>query len=191
MSSGTNLGDASAGPFSGASGKRLNLTADVQLTAQAGVHTLTVTDAGSGAGTVQSSPAGIEACSSSCSLAFDDGTAVTLTASPDSYSTFAGWSGGGCSGTGTCQVTIGAETAVTATFNTTAAPGNGGYTYGSGYESGYGTPGAENAGGSPTPGGEMQEVESASQKRAQGPLREEDEARRQARRQRDASARRS
>jgi len=150
MSGSSPLADSSSGTFSSATGKRLNLTATVQLTPAAGVHTLTVTNAGSGSGTVQSSPAGIEACTSSCSQGFSDGTHVTLTATPGAYSSFAGWSGGGCSGTGTCQVTIGADTNVTATFNTAG----GASTYGSGYENGYGsgyvTPGGENAGGSPS-----------------------------------------
>ena len=37
---------------------------------------------------------------------FDTNAQVTLTATPASGSTFAGWSGGGCSGTGTCTVTL-------------------------------------------------------------------------------------
>ena len=79
--------------------------------------TLTVARAGSGSGTVTSSPAGID-CGSTCSAAFEQGTVVTLTASPAAGSTFAGWSGGGCSGTGACQVTISAAESVTATFPT-------------------------------------------------------------------------
>lgn len=47
---------------------------------------------------------------------------VTLTAAADAGSIFAGWSGGGCSGTGNCVVTVNTDTAVTATFNT-AMPG--------------------------------------------------------------------
>jgi len=35
-------------------------------------------------------------------------------------SVFVGWSGGGCSGTGQCQVTLGANTTVTATFTRTS-----------------------------------------------------------------------
>src|SRR4029079_12221869 len=80
-----------------------------------------VTRAGTGAGSVQSSPAGI-ACDPTCSGTFDDGTAVTLTATAATGSTFAGWSGAGCGGTGTCAVTMGADQAVTATFNANQSP---------------------------------------------------------------------
>lgn len=77
-----------------------------------------VTRTGSGSGTVTSSPAGI-ACGTACSASFASGTMVTLTPSPDSASTFVGW-GGACSGAGTCSVTVGSVTGVTATFG--AAP---------------------------------------------------------------------
>jgi uncharacterized repeat protein (TIGR02543 family) len=40
-----------------------------------------------------------------------------LTASPSEGSTFAGWSGSGCSGTGTCTVTMDVDKSVTASFN--------------------------------------------------------------------------
>jgi Divergent InlB B-repeat domain len=45
-----------------------------------------------------------------------------LTASPGSGSTFTGWSGGGCSGTGTCTVTMSSDQAVTATFSAVGPP---------------------------------------------------------------------
>jgi NAD(P)-dependent dehydrogenase (short-subunit alcohol dehydrogenase family) len=81
--------------------------------------TLTVTEVGTGAGQVTSSPAGITCSVSSnqCAAPFAVGTQVTLTASASAGSTFAGWSGGGCSGTSTCQVTMSAAQSVTATFN--------------------------------------------------------------------------
>jgi hypothetical protein len=80
--------------------------------------TLTVTKAGSGTGIVTdgSRRFGIN-CGSACSDSYLSGTSVTLTASPASGSTFAGWSGGGCSATGSCTLTITADTSVTATFN--------------------------------------------------------------------------
>jgi len=42
---------------------------------------------------------------------------VTLTAAPAADATFDGWSGGGCTGTGPCTVTLTAATTVTATFS--------------------------------------------------------------------------
>ncbi len=78
-------------------------------------HTLTVSKSGTGSGTVTSSPAGIN-CGSTCSHAYTQGTAVTLTAHPATGSKFTGWSGSGCSGTATCKVTMSANHAVTATF---------------------------------------------------------------------------
>jgi hypothetical protein len=48
---------------------------------------------------------------------------VTLTATPDTNKTFTGWSGGGCSGTGTCVINpILADTSVTANFGDVVAP---------------------------------------------------------------------
>src|SRR5215469_1233645 len=77
---------------------------------------LTVAESGSGTGTVTTSPSGID-CPSVCSTVFESGATVTLTASPASGSTFAGWSGP-CSGTGACTVTMSGTVSVTATFNT-------------------------------------------------------------------------
>ena len=85
------------------------------------LDTLTVTKAGSGSGTVTSSPPGID-CGATCSHAFARGTSITLTASAASGSVFAGWSGGGCSGTGTCTLATSGDTTVTATFNTAPPP---------------------------------------------------------------------
>ena len=76
---------------------------------------VTVTAAGTGAGTVTSAPAGID-CGATCTANYDFGTVVTLTAAPSTGSTFAGWSGAGCTGTGTCVVTVNAASTVTATF---------------------------------------------------------------------------
>jgi hypothetical protein len=83
---------------------------------------LTLTKAGTGTGTVTSSPGGIS-CNAGCSSdtgTFAIGTSVTLTATPSTGSTFAGWSGGGCSGTAPCAVAMSGNQSVTATF--TAAP---------------------------------------------------------------------
>src|SRR5262249_59912690 len=50
------------------------------------------------------------------------GPAVTLTATPAAGAVFAGWSGGGCSGTSPCAVTLTAATTVTATFTLQPVP---------------------------------------------------------------------
>ncbi len=71
--------------------------------------------AGNGSGTVTSSPSGIS-CPGECEEAYEEDVEVTLTAAPSTGSTFTGWSGGGCAGTGTCKVKITAATEVTATF---------------------------------------------------------------------------
>lgn len=77
-------------------------------------YSLSLTLAGTGSGSVTSSPAGID-CGSTCSAGFPDGTEVTLSASPATGSAFDGW-GGACSGKGSCQVTMEAAKSVTATF---------------------------------------------------------------------------
>ncbi len=82
---------------------------------------LHVAKGGAGSGSVQSSLPGID-CGASCSASFDDGAALTLTATPAAGSAFAGWAGAGCSGTGSCALTMGADQAVTATFNLLPPP---------------------------------------------------------------------
>jgi PKD repeat protein len=79
-----------------------------------GSYSLTVSKDGAGSGAVSSSPPGIS-CGASCRADFDAGTVVTLTATPDASSSFTGWSGD-CSGSGSCQVTIGQTRSVTASF---------------------------------------------------------------------------
>ncbi len=78
---------------------------------------LTVTKAGTGSGTVSSSPLRIE-CGSKCSAEFSEGETVTLTAAPGAGSKLTSWSG--CTSEAEagkkCLVTIGATNAVTATF---------------------------------------------------------------------------
>lgn len=77
--------------------------------------TLSVEKTGNGSGTVTSNPVGID-CGLDCSETFDEGTLVTLTATPDDDSVFAGW--GGCDTTSetTCTVTLDSSTEVTASF---------------------------------------------------------------------------
>jgi hypothetical protein len=79
-------------------------------------YTLILTKSGTGSGTVTSSPAGIN-CGSDCTEDVKIGKKITLTAKADANSTFTGWSGGNCSGTGKCVVVMNADTEVTAAFS--------------------------------------------------------------------------
>ena len=92
------------------------VTASFDLAAS---HDLSVARSGDGTGSVASSPSGI-ACAPLCSASFAAGSQVTLTATSAADAVFSGWSGGGCSGTGSCVVTLGADTGVTAEFTATA-----------------------------------------------------------------------
>jgi len=84
-------------------------------------YILTVSKSGNGSGRVTSDPSGID-CGSDCSERYYSGTTVTLTATADSGSTFAGWSGD-CSGTSnTCTLTMNSDKSVTATFNVANQP---------------------------------------------------------------------
>jgi len=76
---------------------------------------LTVQMSGNGAGTVTSSPGGIN-CGHSCSSAFSADSTVTLTAAANSGSSFIGWSGA-CTGTSPCTIKLTGNTQVTAAFS--------------------------------------------------------------------------
>jgi uncharacterized repeat protein (TIGR01451 family) len=78
---------------------------------------LTVNIAGSGGGTVTSTPAGINCTAASCVGNFAPGTTVNLKASAATGSSFANWSGA-CTGTNpnTCAVIMSAAESLTATF---------------------------------------------------------------------------
>lgn len=81
-------------------------------------------------GTVTSSPAGISCTTAKyapvepCSASFAAGTVVTLTAVPGEQNTFEGWTGGGCTGVGTCQVTMTEDIEVRPNFVATRYPVN-------------------------------------------------------------------
>jgi len=78
--------------------------------------TLSVSEAGTGSGSVTSSDGAI-GCPGTCAATYNSGTTVTLTAAPDSGSTFASWSGCSAVSGSTCTVTMSAARSVTATFN--------------------------------------------------------------------------
>jgi hypothetical protein len=77
-------------------------------------YTLNVDRTGTGTGTVTSSPLGIS-CGVDCTQNYSSNTVVTLTASPDAGSTFAGWSGDPDCSDGV--VTVNTGKTCTATFN--------------------------------------------------------------------------
>lgn len=97
-------------------GTETNLVASPRSITCAPVTTyaLTVSKAGTGSGTVTSSPAGIN-CGADCSENYNSGTVVNLTATAAAGSTFAGWSGNADCTDG--SVTMTAARSCTATFN--------------------------------------------------------------------------
>jgi len=86
-----------------------------------GTRTLTVAKAGTGQGVITSKPAGIE-CGSTCQAELDAATKVTLHATASPGSTFAGFTGEGCSGTGACKVTMNEARNVSASFAAASTP---------------------------------------------------------------------
>ncbi len=103
-----------AGNYDGDTGTSTLFIFDVA--AGGGSETLTVSKDGTGSGTVSSAPAGIN-CGGDCTEDYAADTVVTLTATAADGSEFTGWTGGGCSGTGTCVVTMSSAQSVTATFD--------------------------------------------------------------------------
>jgi hypothetical protein len=108
--------------FSNNSATRLATSNTFQVTGQeATARRLTVTNAGTGAGTVAAADNSVN-CGPSCQSAqanYADGTRVTLTATTSGGSTFAGWSGACTNPAGDCVVTMDADKAVRATFTQT------------------------------------------------------------------------
>ena len=80
-----------------------------------GPKTLSVTKTGSGSGSVTSSAPGID-CGGTCSATFPGMSSVTLTATADAGSHFAGWSGA-CSGFEACHLSMTSDLTVTAAFD--------------------------------------------------------------------------
>ncbi|HEY7949826.1 MAG TPA: hypothetical protein VID51_03215 [Solirubrobacterales bacterium] len=114
----TLIAEASAGSeFAGFSGACSGFTCEVMMDAPRSVtatfnlippefeYLLAVERLGTGSGTVTSNPAGID-CGSDCSETLLEGTKVTLTATPAPGSVFDHWTGGGCTGSGTCTTTM-------------------------------------------------------------------------------------
>ncbi|HEU4385970.1 MAG TPA: DUF4382 domain-containing protein [Anaeromyxobacteraceae bacterium] len=103
------------------SGTTCNVTMGANRTVTANFtrvqYALTVSKSGTGGGTVAGGGGGVAiSCGATCSAQLDAGTAVTLTATPDATSTFASWVGCDSTSGTTCNVTMGANRTVTATF---------------------------------------------------------------------------
>jgi hypothetical protein len=94
-------------------GTPLETTATLPLPVQR--FTLSVLSAGTGAGTVDSTPAAIS-CPSTCSAQFPATTQVTLNVVAGVGSIFTGWSGD-CAGNGICPLTMDADRQATAVFD--------------------------------------------------------------------------
>jgi hypothetical protein len=90
-----------------------------QVTVETPHHELSVSLAGDGSGTV--SAVGIS-CPGTCFHSYPVGEEVSLEALAAAGSSFAGWSGGGCSGAGACLVTMASDRHVTATFTAIPVP---------------------------------------------------------------------
>jgi Leucine-rich repeat (LRR) protein len=83
------------------------------------VYTLTVFKVGTGAGTVASTPGGLD-CGEVCAASFAAGTIVTLTATPNGHSSFETWSGS-LTGTANPQsLTMDRDKTITVIFTRTA-----------------------------------------------------------------------
>jgi predicted outer membrane repeat protein len=119
----------SGSTFAGWSGDCTNASGDCVVTMDAAKsvtttftldqHALSVTVTGDGSGSVSSVPSGITCTSdagSDCSETYDYSTVVTLTANPDSGSTFSGWSGVCTNTSGDCVATMDTDIILTATF---------------------------------------------------------------------------
>lgn len=91
-------------------------SATARFTAQPN-PTLTIQKAGTGSGTVTSSPAAIT-CGTTCASEYPQQTSITLTAAPSASSVFSGWGDGVCSGQGpTCSFVLSRNEIVTANFS--------------------------------------------------------------------------
>ncbi len=87
-------------------------------------YNLSISKSGTGSGTITSGPAGID-CGETCNADFNEGTDVTLTATPDAGSTFGNW-GGDCSSCGMdtiCTITMDEDKACSATFDLSPVSG--------------------------------------------------------------------
>lgn len=82
--------------------------------------TLSVVKSGTGSGTITSTPTGAD-CGTTCTLEVAPGTVVTLTATPTTGNSVAGWGDACTTASATCAVTVTADRTVTVSFTASTA----------------------------------------------------------------------
>jgi len=110
---------ASAAPQGGVTDNFPSNDLDVDSTDIGTPVTLTVTKNTAGGGTITTAPAAIN-CNTACSsdaADFLDGATVTINAVAATNFSFTGWSGGTCTGTDPCTLTLSGSTTVNADFD--------------------------------------------------------------------------
>jgi uncharacterized repeat protein (TIGR02543 family) len=108
-----------SGGCSGAGACTITMDGNKSVTANFAVDTsriVSIGKIGTGDGTVTRTGGSLN-CGSTCAETMMQGATVSLSATAAAGSTFAGWSGGTCSGTGSCVFTLNSNTTVNATFN--------------------------------------------------------------------------
>jgi hypothetical protein len=100
----------------------VTMNANKSCTANFALNQALLTVTVNGTGTVDSTSSGMT-CDGSCTFALSLGSTITLRATPSTgtsfartASSFAGWSGAGCQGTGDCTITLSTDQSVAATF---------------------------------------------------------------------------
>ncbi|MDP6518535.1 MAG: hypothetical protein QF411_01435, partial [Planctomycetota bacterium] len=109
----------SGGPCDGETNPQCSfvVSGDETITATFAPAMYTVTAAVTGSGSVTSDIPGID-CGLDCEEMWQEGTAVTLSATPDQYHEFVAWSGGSCDGETNpqCSIVVSGDEVITATF---------------------------------------------------------------------------
>jgi hypothetical protein len=93
----------------------VTMNANKSCTANFALNQALLTVTVNGTGTVDSTSSGMT-CGSSCTFALSLGSTITLRATPSTGTSFAGWSGAGCQGTGDCTITLSKDQSVAASF---------------------------------------------------------------------------
>ncbi|MEM2696323.1 MAG: choice-of-anchor Q domain-containing protein [Thermoproteota archaeon] len=118
-----NVGGTCGGTLSGNTYTTNAITSDCTVVANFSLrqYTLTVNRSGNGSGTISAKGCTLSCTGNTCTCTANVGTQITLSASANQSSVFAGWSNGtgsaSCTGTGQCTITLNQDSSITATFN--------------------------------------------------------------------------